>query len=353
MRISSFLRLATLFVLAAGCGDSGNGGPSGFAEFPWAVREPDVRTERLCREAADPDHAPDTTFVDCQVEGASFARRPPAAQREITVLAYNIERGFQIDRQLDLILAGDAMPVPDIILLSEADRGCRRTDFRNITRDYARALGYYYVYATEFVELPSDRGMSGPYDPPLCEHGNAIVSRFPLGNVRQIRHAANRSWYTPPNHPNPDEPRLGGRVAIAADAKIGDTLVRLYSLHLESTLSVLRIRDAQAVEIGDDAATVDRPVIVGGDLNSYFAFLDFMNGSRNDGPTQAFLTRGFTDSHAGLPIDDRYTSFDAGSLIIDFLFARGMTVIDAGVCERSVCGSLSDHLPVWTTLRLD
>src|SRR6185295_978707 len=115
---------------------------------------------------------------------------------------------------------------------SEVDRGCQRTQFRNVARDYARALGYFYVYATEFVELPGDRGATGPYDPPLCEHGNAIVSRYPLGNVRAIRHAAQRSWYTPPEFPDPDEPRLGGRIAITADARIGDRLVRLYSLHL-------------------------------------------------------------------------------------------------------------------------
>lgn len=339
---------------AAGCGsDDSGGGSSGFSEFPWQAAAPDVRSQRLCVEAADPDQAVDTTFIDCAVEGATFAPERIEPKTQIEVLAYNILRGFQVDAQLAEISSGIHFPIPDVLLLSEVDRGCRRTQFRNIARDYAEALGYYYVYTTEFVELPGNRGDSGPYDPPLCEHGNAIVSRYPLGNVRQIRHAENRSWYTPPDFPDPDEPRLGGRIALAADMKVGDRLVRLYSLHLESTLSALRIRDAQAVEIAAEAALVDHPVIAGGDLNSFFAVLDFENDTTRDGPTQAFLTRGFTDTHAALPLLGRTTTYDPVPLIIDFIYVRDATVNAAGVCELAVCGALSDHLPVWASISLE
>lgn len=343
-----------LLTILVGCGSESGSPSSGlpFAEFAWERTPPDTRNERLCDEAADPDHAPDTTFLHCRVEGATFAPARAPSRDEITVLAYNLERGFQIDRQLPLIQSGSLFPVPDVLLLSEVDRGCRRTDFRDIARDYAQALGYFYVYTTEFVELPSDRGETGPYDPPLCEHGNAIVSRYPLGNVRQIRHAENRSWYTPPGFPEPDEPRLGGRIALAADMKVGERLVRLYTLHLESTLNVLRIRDAQALEIATDADDIETAVIAGGDLNAYFAVFDFQNGTTKDGPTQAFLSHGFQDAHSTLPLAERATSFDAGPLIIDFLFGRKVEVRAAGVCPRERCGDLSDHLPVWATFAL-
>src|SRR5690606_14539145 len=134
---------------------------------------------------------------------------------------------------------------------------------------------------------------------------------------------------------------------IAADMKVGARFVRLYSLHLESTLSALRLRDAQAVEIATEAAMLRHPVIVGGDLNAFFAKLDFQNGSRSDGTTQALLRRGFVDAHAGLPLEMRDTNFDPVPLIIDFIFVRDLDVISAALCPRDRCGGLSDHLPLW------
>ena len=338
-------------------GVAGTGGQGGttstpeFEAFTWQVEVPDVRRERLCAEAAAPDDASDTTFIDCQVEGASFSTGEPTANDQIVVLAYNILRGFEVDAQLEMIRSGIDFPVPDILLLSEVDRGCARTDFRNIAREYAEALGYYYVYATEFLELPGDRGPSGPYDPPVCEHGNAIVSRYPLGNVRQIRHAQNRSWYMPPGTPNPDEPRLGGRIAIAADAKIGTRLVRIYVLHLESTLSTLDIRDAQAEEIAADSEGLSYPTIAGGDFNTFFYFDDLDKGIVKEPAVESFIDRGYADAHQDLDLVDRYTSADPFDMVIDLIFTRNLEVVDAGRCPPERCASLSDHLPVFVEVR--
>ncbi len=333
--------------------DAGADAGPEFAEFAWQEDPPDPRAERLCDEAAAPDDTPDTTFINCDIEGATFASstpEPSSLSDGIAIFAYNILRGFEVDAQLNEITSGSSFPVPDILLLSEVDRGCQRTDFRNIARDYAERLGYYYVYATEFIELPSNRGNTGPYDPPLCEHGNAIVSRYPLGNVRQIRHAQNRSWYTPPAEPEPDEPRLGGRIAIAADAKVGDDLVRLYVLHLESTISAGDIRDAQAEEIAQDAESVSHPIVVGGDFNVFGYFQDLEAGMVNQPAVKSFLDRGFTDDHDRLPLDARFTTFDPFPLVIDLILVRDMSTTDAGRCDPDACGTLSDHLPIWSTV---
>jgi endonuclease/exonuclease/phosphatase family metal-dependent hydrolase len=343
------LSAVILPALLLACSDSSTG-PEGFAEFAWLGRTPDVRTERLCAEAADPDRAPDTTFIDCRIEGDTFAERPPPAKDELVVVAWNILRGFEALGQIELLKSRAFAPEPDVILLSEADRGCERSDFLDVTREYARAFGFYYVYATEFIELPDERGFEGPYDPPLCEHGNSIVSRYPLGNVRALRHAANRSWYTPPGFPEPDEPRLGGRVVTIADMAVGDRLVRLHVLHLESRVDTLHIRDAQAEEIAIEAFASPHPVIVGGDFNAYGALSDLQTGATNDNPTQSFRRRGFVDPHDRLDPDGRGTG--ESGLAIDFLFVRDLEVVDAGLCPRELCGSLSDHLPVWSVLAL-
>lgn len=333
-----------------GVGGAGGDPEPEFEEFAWRSDTPDVRNERLCAESDAPDDATETTFIDCAIEGATFATEEPEPKDALVVLAYNILRGFEVDEQLDMITSEVDFPVPDVLLLSEVDRGCRRTDYRNIAREYAERLGYYYVYVTEFVELPSDRGPTGPYDPPLCEHGNALVSRYPLGNVRQIRHAQNISWYTPPGAPDPDEPRLGGRIAIAADAKIGTRLLRLYVLHLESTLSAVEIRDAQAEEIAADSEGLSYPVIAGGDLNTFFYFDDLEKGRLTEPAVKSFIDRGHTDAHQGLLLDERYTSFDPFPMVIDLILPRDLEVTRAGRCPPERCASLSDHLPVFAEL---
>lgn len=363
--VSVLLSGATFFVACSGGGaESGVGGLGGrggsggvggdapleFLEFAWRSDVPDVRNERLCAEADAPDDALDTTFIDCELEGATFSTTDPAPKDALLVLAYNILRGFEIDAQLEMITSGIDFAVPDVLLLSEVDRGCERTGFRNIAREYAERLGYYYVYAVEFLELPGNRGSTGPYDPPICEHGNAIVSRYPLGNVRQIRHAANRSWYSPPGTPDPDEPRLGGRIAIAADAKIGSRLVRINVVHLESTLTALSIRDAQAEELAIDVEPVTHPVVTGGDFNTFFYFDDLDKGVLTEPAVKSFIDRGHEDAHRNVGIDDRYTSFDPFPMVIDLIFTRGVAARDAGRCPPERCEALSDHLPVFAEI---
>jgi hypothetical protein len=63
---------------AGGSGSGGDGGAGGgpepppFEEFAWRTDTPDVRVERFCAEAAAPDDVADTTFIDCELEGATF-----------------------------------------------------------------------------------------------------------------------------------------------------------------------------------------------------------------------------------------------------------------------------------------
>lgn len=339
--------LALLFVIGCSDVDLPSDTPDGFVEFDWQTSVPDVRNERLCPAAEAPDREPvEEVYIDCDLEGADLTPAKTAeSDGELRVVTWNILRGFESKRQIELLEEGAFGPVPDILLLSEVDRGCGRTDFRNVAREYAEAFGYYYVFGVEFLELPGERGATGPYDPPLCEHGNAIISRYPLGNVQLIRHAANRSWYTPPDFPDPDEPRLGGRMAIRADANVNGKLVRLYTLHFESRLDSIPIKEAQAEEIALDGLDAEI-TLVGGDFNAFAASTDIQTGSTFDKPTQSFLTRNYVDCHGGLDPDDRATSNEV-PLTIDFLFARGTAPTSAGLCPPEICDPLSDHYPLW------
>ena len=41
----------------------------------------------------------------------------------------------------------------DVIVLNEVDWGVKRTDYRDVARDLASALGMNYAYGVEFVEV--------------------------------------------------------------------------------------------------------------------------------------------------------------------------------------------------------
>ena len=339
-----------LLLLLAGCADEPPEAP--FEPFPWRASSPDVKQDRLCQESSDPHGAAHKVKISCKVEGESFIpSQAPAPGPTLRVMAYNIEFGTHVLKQIAALKASNAWEVPDIILMSEADRGCRGTGYRHTAAEYARALGMAYVYAVEFLKVPAiDKSKPFPRD--VCEHGNAILSRHPLGNVRAFRHAANvSSWYSPPGKGGEMGTRLGGRVALTADVKLGERLLRLYVLHLASGVNDGPVRAAQAREVIKDAAASPHPVIVGGDFNAAMYSFKLQGLSADDRVVTPFLDAGYSDAHAALNYMDRIT-LPASSLVLDFLLCKGVGCASPKIGPVSLCKDLSDHLPVWATVGL-
>ena len=318
--------------------------------FLWQQEEHDLVRDRLCIESSSP------TRLDCRIEGGDFRRQPATAKDEIVVCAYNVERGLRLDDQLRAFGGDDGMPPPDVLLINEADRGCTRSGDRNVAREYARALGMCYVYGVEFIELPRWWGPGGSVRG-RCEHGNAIVSRFPLGNVRLIRHRRTRSWQsTVQRILHVGEPRLGGRVALAADVRIGERMLRVYSVHFESgdrgrgSSSGDAYREAQAREVIEDASDLQRGVVIGGDMNvSRYPRLREDDAS-GEPTTSALAGAGYEDAHEALAGSERVTTSSGAAM--DLIFGRGVRFAEAGVGPSGVWGGVSDHLPAWARVSL-
>ena len=319
-------------------------------EFPWQQGEPDPNRDRLCTRSCVPTH------LDCRIEGANFTRQHAAPKDEIVLCTYNVERGARLDDQLRAFGGDAGMPSPDVLLINEADRGCTRSGNRNVAREYARELGLCYVYGVEFIELPRFYGPGGSVRR-RCEHGNAIVSRFRLGNVRLIRHKCTRRWdSTVQRILHVGEPRLGGRVALAADVRIGERTLRVYSVHFDSghrghgSRGADAYREAQARELIEDASGLDQGVVMGGDMNVGRYLGPLGEDEPLEATTSALVEAGYEDAHAALPVGERVTT-DSG-VAIDVIFGRGVRFMAAGVGPRAVWGGLSDHLPVWARASL-
>lgn len=315
-----------------------------FQEFLWETGEPDARGERLC---AGP--VTDKVRINCRLEGASFMTPGLPPQDEVVIVSYNLERGLRTREQIERLRASTGVPFPDVVLVSEADRGCSRTGYRDVMWEMAKELGMCYVYGVEFVELPRFFGKGRRVDAP-CEHGNGILSRYPLGNVRLIRHRANRKWYSFLQRLfRIGEPRLGGRAALAADVKVGERYLHLYSVHFESGRTNDRYRDDQACELVEDAGLNPHGVIIGGDMNTSEYLGDLREGTANDGATRVLREAGYTDAHATLPPDARITT--PSGAVIDLIFGKKVSFIQAGVGVAEEWEGLSDHYPVWARVR--
>jgi endonuclease/exonuclease/phosphatase family metal-dependent hydrolase len=133
----------------------------------------------------------------------------------------------------------------------------------------ARELDMNVVWGCEFEEIKSwwrSAKLQGG-----GEHGNAILSRFPIVNSGCVRHATIYDWEA--HGWMWQQPRRGGRVFVWADVLVpqcGDTRVRCYSAHFENVSGCLG-RLKQCAELlthwTSDGAHA-RPSIIGGDFNT-------------------------------------------------------------------------------------
>lgn len=311
-----------------------------FVEFDW-LTEPADPSQRICDEADDPDGAPDKVYIHCRIEGEALATSVPEPIDELVVWAYNMERGGRLDDQIAAWLSGNAGPAPDILLLSELDRGCSRSGYRHVARELALAMGMNYLFSVEFVELQGEPGAHVAH----CEHGNAILSRYPLGNVEALRHATQTVWYE-----DAGQPRLGGRIALGADVLVGKRAVHVYTVHFESSSE--DSRSAQALETALAAEKKEGIVVVGGDMNCGLVMLDLMNGTNFDETLSQFTARGWFDAHAALAPGERVTAPEH-NFVLDILVSNQDRFLEPEVGETETWGSMSDHLPVWATLNLE
>ena len=175
---------------------------------------------------------------------------------ELNVLVFNMERGIHLDEIGDFLeQSPDAHPF-DVILANEMDDGCARSGQRNTAEALAKRLGMDSVFGLEFIELADQNDEKG-------YHGNAIFSRFPIKQSRIVRLPEEYNWYFDRQR------RIGGRLAILAELDLGDRAVTVGTVHLENrTDGAGRQRQLQTVLDAADSFSDNRPVILGGDLNT-------------------------------------------------------------------------------------
>jgi len=271
-------------------------------------------------------------MTEASRSGFRFRPERPWSRDFCRIVTWNIERGLQFAKILDFLRTVEA----DLLLLQEVDLNARRTNYRDIASELAHSLSLNYVFGMEFQELGEGTRARPAF------HGMATLSPWPLSNARIIRFR-DQSTFWKPRWYVPDLPafqrRLGGRIALVADATIYGRRVVTYNLHLESRgADDLRVRQLNEV-LADCRKYVEPPIfVVGGDFN--------LNAGSGDA-ARSLRDAGFRDA---LSFPEQPTSTPHGTShghVIDWIFVSNMTAFQ-GQVHREI--QASDHYPVSATL---
>ncbi len=253
----------------------------------------------------------------------------------LRIVQWNIERGIELpvitaalsgatafepfversrhpedDRRSTAILKqADALRDADVIILNEVDWGLKRSAYQFVAKQLAAALNMNYAYGVEFVEVDpltlgtemfesveeSERNeliseIQADRERTHALHGNAILSRYRLDNVRIVRFKAQgHDWYAAEKKGASSiekgrriaakkaflttisrEVRRGGRmfmVAELADEQFPGGRLTVVNAHLEAeTKPTARV--AQLTELLAYVRSVEGPLVIGGDMNT-------------------------------------------------------------------------------------
>lgn len=277
-----------------------------------------------------------TPFVSnaAGVRGPKAGSQDDLGKRVIRVATWNIERGLEFEAiraalmndqrffrrlpfasrnsrfKLNEILDQVAkLSRADVIVLNEVDWGLKRTNYRNVARELATALQMNYAFGVEFVEVdPLTIGtetFEGETSADKAEmvknitvdksrtlglHGTAILSRFPLRNVRLVPYVnQGHDWYADEKknvsrleagkrkgagivfgEKIAREVRRGGRMMLVADIEertIPTGMMTVVATHLEAKAKPSE-RVKQLEELLAQIQRAEHPVIVAGDMNT-------------------------------------------------------------------------------------
>jgi endonuclease/exonuclease/phosphatase family metal-dependent hydrolase len=265
-----------------------------------------------------------------------------------TIAAWNAERCLFPEKSAALLQAQQ----PDVVLLSEVDCGMARTAQRHPTAEIAEALGMSYAYGVEFFEL----GLGGETEQPYCLddhnkagwHGNAVLSRAKPSAVALIRLDDHGHWFVGSDFkPDPNQPRIGGRMAIAAVLPTVAGEMCVVSVHLESNADSAH-RGKQMEDLMDAVGTFapEMPVVIAGDLNTG------NNAAQPNWADEALFalarTHGYSwDNNAdGMTTRRSYlTPHPTRSMKLDWFASRGLSMDGAAIIPALDPNGepLSDH----------
>jgi endonuclease/exonuclease/phosphatase family metal-dependent hydrolase len=160
-----------------------------------------------------------------------------APKNTFTVMTYNIHQGFGSGQVPSLDLLTDAISAqsPDVLVLQEVVRGWMIDEQHDALSVLAERLKMPYVFAPNIGDL----------------YGNAILSRFPMTDIKRVHFAV--------------QPSLRHQPRGAVGVRIGDVLI--VTTHLDELADSSPIRQEQVRTILREWDG-EKIAIIAGDMNA-------------------------------------------------------------------------------------
>ncbi len=195
-------------------------------------------------------------------EVGHFTAREAPARARYHFVAWNLERGIQLDRQIEAFRTHDYLRSADVLLLTETDVGMARSANRDVARTLARELDFHYAFAPCYLNLAKGSGAEHDVEGEneLGLHGNALLSRYPIRSVHSIR------LENGIDKMSGREKRLGCQAAVAARIEFPNLTLTAVTIHLDAQSSQRHRREQMETVL--NALPAGDPVVLGGDWNT-------------------------------------------------------------------------------------
>ncbi len=197
-------------------------------------------------------------------QGVRAPRSAPHAGA-IRGVAWNIERGIQLDRIIRVLVEDPVLAAADVLFVTEVDYGMARAGNRHVAREIADALGFNHVFAPCYLALNKGAGVEADAEGEntLALHGNALLSRYPIRNAHAVALPNGKDKMVG------REKRLGSQRAIVADILHPSGTFRAVVLHMDAhSAQSHRHRQMKIVMDHLDTLSPSLPVLIGGDWNT-------------------------------------------------------------------------------------
>jgi endonuclease/exonuclease/phosphatase family metal-dependent hydrolase len=194
----------------------------------------------------------------------NFALPSTIPAKQVSAVAWNIERGSRFDGILDALKDHPQLKNKDLLLLTELDYGMARSGNRFVARELAEKLKLNYAFAPVYIALQKGSGVEAEIEGENAEslHGLAMFSRYPMKNVHAIPlpNGKDKMWGK--------EKRIGHLRALIADIEHPAGRFRAITVHLDAHCSRAHRRLQMRIILDHLETLPQLPTIIGGDWNT-------------------------------------------------------------------------------------